>query len=258
VRLRPLRDLRHLVHHLRIDVQAAGGVEDDDVVPVLDRVSDALRTDFGSTDSGNVEHGHADALAEYAQLLDGRGALDVGSDEQRTLAMLVAQMLRELRARGGLARALQPGDEHDRRPVLRELEPRALGPHELDELLMARVDELLRRLDTGDALRADDALADLVREVARDLEVDVSLEQRGADGAQALLDVLGSQLLLAAEEREGRRQTLGEGFEHGCGWGAKAITLGPRDRLVSPKRSRRRRGLARHRPAAGCAARRSA
>jgi hypothetical protein len=46
---------------------------------------------------GRLNTGHLDALAEHLELLDGGGALHVGGDEQRLLALLL-EVARELRA----------------------------------------------------------------------------------------------------------------------------------------------------------------
>ena len=60
---------------------------------------------------GDVEDRDVDLLAEDLELLDGGGALHVGGDEQRLLALLLEQA-RELRAGRRLARALE-ADHHD-------------------------------------------------------------------------------------------------------------------------------------------------
>jgi hypothetical protein len=196
-------------------VQAAGRVEQHHVGTRGLRVGDPLKAELRRREALLVEHGHVDLPSEDLELLDGRGALHVGGDEQRAAAVLLAQELRELRAGGGLAGALEARHEHDRRPVLRELEARVLGAHEVDELVMERGDELLARLDALDAASADHALLHAVGELLDDLEVDVRLEQRLAHGAQAFLDVVVGQLLPVAQEGEGLGEAVGEGFEHG-------------------------------------------
>jgi hypothetical protein len=162
-----------------------------------------------------VEHGHSDLRAEHLELLHRSRALDVGRNEQRTALVLLDEVLGELGARGGLARALQARHEHDRRRLLGELELAVFGAHQGHELFVARVHELLRGLDALEHLRAEHALAHAFGEVRRDLEVDVGFEQRRAHGAQSLLDVLGAEFRLAAEEGERAGQALGERFEHG-------------------------------------------
>ena len=205
----------HLVHHLLVDVQPPGGVEEHEVRARDARVRDPLEAQVGRLLSLPEVDRDVDLAAEHAQLLHGRRALDVGRDQQRAALVLLAQVLRQLGAGGGLARALEPRHQDDGRPGLRELEARVLGPEELHELFVERVDELRARVDARDALQADHARPHPVGEVLDDLVVDVGLEQRLADLPQTLLDVLLRQLLLPAQEREGLGEPLGERFEHG-------------------------------------------
>ena len=62
---------------------------------------------------------------------------------------------------------------------------------------------------------AERALLDRVREVARDLEIDVRLEQREADLTHRLRDRLLVEAPAATEPAEGGLQLVGEGVEHG-------------------------------------------
>ena len=62
---------------------------------------------------------------------------------------------------------------------------------------------------------AERALLDGVGEVARDLEVDIRLEQREPDLAHRLRDRLLVEAPAAAEPAEGCLQLVGEGVEHG-------------------------------------------
>jgi hypothetical protein len=138
VRLRAARDLGDFRHHLVVDVQAAGGVEDHEVEAVLLRVSDAARAHLGRGDAFDVEHGHADLRAQDTELLDGRGTLDVGRDEQRTALVLLLEKLGELRAGRGLARALQAGHQDHGRPDLANSRRASSGPIKARRALRGR------------------------------------------------------------------------------------------------------------------------
>ncbi len=77
----------------------------------------ALRTALWQTATGSVRaalriHGQAQLFADHVQLIDGRGALQVGGDEHHLPAALLNQPA-QLAARGGFARALQPAQHHD-------------------------------------------------------------------------------------------------------------------------------------------------
>ena len=103
-------DLRQLGHQLLVDVQPAGRVEDDArsrrrpwlLHGRLAQGHRVLRRQIGVD-------GNADLLAEDLQLLDGRGALQVGGDEHRLLLPLLKQ-LPQLAAGRRLARPLQTAE----------------------------------------------------------------------------------------------------------------------------------------------------
>ena len=81
-------DLPQLVHQLLVDVQPAGGVEDDGVAELFCL---ACATALLQTSTGvrrfRIDR-DADLLAEHLELLDGGGSLQVGGDEQRLAAPL--------------------------------------------------------------------------------------------------------------------------------------------------------------------------
>ena len=75
-------DQPDLLHHLGVDGQAAGGVDDEHVAAEPAGLGEALgRREHRIAGLG--EHRDVDLAAERAQLLDGGGALEVGADEQR-------------------------------------------------------------------------------------------------------------------------------------------------------------------------------
>ena len=84
-------DVAQLVHQLRVDGQATGGVDDDDVVELAPRrISTPLAGDRDRVAHDAVraarlgrEDRDAGPLADDLQLVDGVGALQVGGDEQR-------------------------------------------------------------------------------------------------------------------------------------------------------------------------------
>ena len=59
---------------------------------------------------GSLEHGDAGLAAEHPQLLDGGRPLEVGADQQRIAALLL-EPAGQLGRGGGLARALQAGQQ---------------------------------------------------------------------------------------------------------------------------------------------------
>ena len=94
------------------------------------------------------------------ELLDGRGALQVGGDQQRPAALLAAGR-RQLAGGGRLARALEADEHQDGRPACsNRIERVAIAAHQLDQLVVDDLDDLLAGPDALSTLGADRLLAD--------------------------------------------------------------------------------------------------
>ena len=111
--------------------------------------------------------------------------------------------VRQLARSGGLAGTLQPGHEHDRGRLRGELHARRVFAEDLDQFVAHNLDDLLARRERGQHFLADRLGADLVDELLDHLEVDVGFEQRQANFAQCLVNVLFGELGLPAEALEG-------------------------------------------------------
>ena len=98
----------YLLHHLLVDGQSAGGVDDDCVVGFCLRLLDGV---FGYLNDVLVAffaiHGDAHLRGHDFELLDGGGSVDVAGYEQRVLALLGLEHVGQLAAEGGLTGALQ-------------------------------------------------------------------------------------------------------------------------------------------------------
>ena len=107
VGLRPLADLRQLGHQLLVDVEAAGGVDDEDVATVLTGAVEGPGGDLDRVGVGPllVDMG-AGAAADGDELVDGGGTVDVAGGERDVFAAF-RQVLGELRAGCRLPGALQ-------------------------------------------------------------------------------------------------------------------------------------------------------
>ncbi len=126
-------------------------------------------------------------------------------------ACCFSQVAGELADGGRLTGALQ-ADHHDAgRALLRPVEVGVDRAHQLDELVLADLDEVLlgrggERAVADLGAQLDDGLAerlllDAVEEGLDDLELDVGLEQRHAHVAQRLFDVVLGELGDAGEAR---------------------------------------------------------
>ena len=166
--------------------------------------------------------GHADLVAEHAQLLGGGGALEVGRDEERAQALLL-QVQGEAPGERRLAGALHAADEDLRRPLLGAQQGLLVAPEDLDELVVDDADDLLAGGDRLQHLGAVGPLAHARDEVADDAEVDVGLEQRDAHLAQGGIEVGLGDASAAAEPGEGGLESFAEGVKHGRG----SVTVPP-------------------------------
>ena len=120
----------------------------------------------------------------------------------------------ELAAGGGFAGALQTGHEDDGGRLRGEFEAGGVFAKEGDQLVADDFDDLLGGRERGEDFRADGLDADLLDEVADDVEVDVGFEQGHADFAQGFGDVFFGERALAAEGLEGALKFIGKGFKH--------------------------------------------
>src|ERR671933_882649 len=243
VRLDRAAHLDELVHERRVDVQAAGGVDDEDVLAVhLGLVERPPRdVDRRAVGALLVDVG-ADLRAELDELVDRGRAVDVARRHRDRRAVLGLQVARELRAGGRLAGALQAGHEDHGRRARREGDAHRGAANERGELLVDDLDDLLARVELADHLGAHRALLHGRRELLDDLEVDVGLEQREADLAHGLVDVVLGQRPVRADVGERLLELLGKGVEH---WEASV-------RRGESAAAARLRGAMRHTASADC------
>ncbi len=165
-----------LLHQRLVHVQAPGCVEDDDVAAVRLRALDAVTHGLDRVGALVRVDRDADLLAELHELVDRGRALEVGGDERGLLVVLL-QEERQLAGGGRLAGALKAGEEDRRRRPRRERELRRAGAHEGGELVVDDLHHLLAGRQALADVLAQRTLAHVTDELARDLEVDVRLEQ---------------------------------------------------------------------------------
>ena len=202
--------LLDLVHHLGIDVQSAGGVDDHHIDELELGLTDRrlgnrhrLLRDIG------WEEGHANIIGQGFQLFDGRRAIHVGRHHHHGLFLAFLEEARQLAGRGGLTRTLQARHEdHGRRRGIQ----RQVFVGRAHHGFQLGLDDLHERLAWGQALRhlgADRALLDLVDEVLDHRQGNVRLQQGHAHFAQGVLDVVFAQLGLAGDMAQRLGQAIG-------------------------------------------------
>ncbi len=146
-------------------------------------------------------------------MLAGGGAVDVDRNQHGAVTALF-EPGGELAGGGGFAGALEAGHENDRRRLRGEFEAGRVLAEEGDKLVADDFDDLLGGGKGGEDFGADGLDANLLDEVAGDVEVDVGFEQGSADFAQGFGDVFFSERALAAEGFEGALEFVGEVFKH--------------------------------------------
>ena len=208
------RTCDELVHQLLVDLEPPRGVDDHDVAPVGGRAREALaRRDDRIGRLGAVD-GHLELLAELLELVDRRRPLEVGGHEPGRLLVVLAEPERELGRRRRLARALEPA-EHDHRRRAAERELRVRRAHQLGQLLVDDLHDLLAGLEALQHVLPERALAHRADELLDDLEVDVGLEEREPDLARRARDRLLVEARAAPEVAHGVLEPVGERVEHG-------------------------------------------
>jgi hypothetical protein len=203
-----------LLHHLLVDVEPARRVDDDDVTPLSAGLLETLRGNRNRIALASLcIDGDLDLLSELLQLVDRSRSLKVAGDESGCLPLL-AQEESKLGCGGRLTRALQTGEEDDRRRTSRERKLRAPGPHERRQLLVHDLHDLLTRREALQHLGTRCTLLHRGDELLDDLEVDVGLEQRESDLTGRPGQVLVGKTATAGQVAESGLELVGEGVEH--------------------------------------------
>ena len=140
------------LHQRFVDLQPAGGVEDERVPFVGARRSRAPRGQCASTSVSPRcdKHRQIELLAERFELVHRRRPINVGRHEQRRAALLLEQA-GQLAARGGLARAVQADHQHAAR-VAAQAQTGVGRAEQFDQFVVDNFDDLLAGLDALDDL----------------------------------------------------------------------------------------------------------
>ena len=190
------------LHHLLVDGQAAGGVDDDQVEVVGACVLDAAARDgHGVLAVGLAVDGHPDLLAEDLELVDGGRAVDVAGHQQGLAALGGLEAEGELAGEGGLAGSLQAGHEYHGRVAL-DVEGCLLAAHQVDELAAHDAQHQLLRLEGVDDVLAHGLGLHRVGELLGHFVVDVGVKQGAAHVLERLGDVDLGDAALALEYLE--------------------------------------------------------
>ena len=184
-------------------MEAAGGIQEDDVVAVVPGVADGVPGDLDGVALALLKDREVQLAAHHLQLLDGGGTVDVAADQQGALSELAAHEAAELCRGGGLAGAVEAHHHHHRRGMGGGGQLAGLGAHQGDELLVDDLDDLLGGGQGVQHVAADGPLRDLGHEVLDHFVADVGFQQGKADLPHALLHVRLGEAALAPQALEG-------------------------------------------------------
>ena len=218
LRIEYLLQRLHLVHQLLVDVQPAGGVNDEHVAGVIDGLAPGfLHQPFDSRgvrflDLAFVDMG-LDGLRNHLELLARRRAVNVNRDQHGPVSGLL-EPVRELARSGGLAGTLQTRHQHNRGRLGGELQFGRVFAQDGDQFVANNLDHLLGGRKRGQHLLAQRLFADVLDQFFDDVEVNVGFEQRHADFFQRFADVFFRQGALSAQILKGTLQLIGKVLKH--------------------------------------------
>ena len=95
-----------LLHQLFIYMQTTRGIYDDKIIAVVACVLETFLNDLAGIYLSHLKNGHLSLLADYLQLLDSSGSINVSRDEQGTHLFGALEMLSELCRMGRFTRTL--------------------------------------------------------------------------------------------------------------------------------------------------------
>ena len=212
-----LRTAASSCHERLVDLEPAGGVDDDDVAALRLRLLDPVARDRDRVLRRAVEvDGDLDLLAELLELVDRGRPLEVGGDERRRLALLLAEEQRELGRGGRLPRALEAGEQD--RPSAGVRRTRACEP---PEPISSVSSSCTMRTTSWPGVRLFVTAAPTARSRTRATNSLTTLKLTSASSSARRISRIGAREVLlgedaaAAEVAERALELVGKRVEHG-------------------------------------------
>ena len=190
-----LGDLRH---HRLVDGQSARSIDDKHVAEpdpgiVYRGAGNLHRLLLGIAG----EKLHTDLGSQGFELLDRRGAVNVCAHHSHGLLVTLLQQPRQLGNGSGLARALETGHQNHCGGLDRQIQPLVGTAHHGFEFSLDDFQECLARAQALHDFLAQCPLLPRLDKLLDDRQGDVGLQQRHADLAQRVLDIVFTQPGLA-------------------------------------------------------------
>ena len=217
VRLNSVTDITCLLHELSVNTQTTRGIDDDHIVQLSASLSYAVTRHLHGVAGGYVKlaghtgvrrvHGHARSLTDDLQLSHRVGALQVGCNQHRGVA-LALQPVSQFASQGGLTSTLQTRQHNDGRAALRHVDAAGRAAENIHQLLVHNLDDLLGGVQRLGNFRTESAFLHVGGEFADHGDSDVSVEQGAADFADGCINVCLGEAALAAQVLKSCRQAV--------------------------------------------------
>ena len=174
-----LSNLRGLIHHLCINTEATGGVNDHHIVVLIRGIGNTgLRHGDGVANTITRFWGkesHASLFSHDTQLLHSTRALQVTGDQDRCVT-LGTQPFGELSGQCRLTGALQTRQHDDRRGLFRETERAGLSTKNRNKFFVDNGNHLLSRIERLVHIVGERALPHFLGEGLDHLECDIGFQ----------------------------------------------------------------------------------
>ena len=197
-----LLDTADFVHHLLVNGQTTGGIDDDHVLVLgLGVLNGVLGNLNGVLVAFLAIHLHFHLLTQHLQLVDSGGTVHVAGHQQHLLALLAFQIISQFGRESGLTGTLKTSDQNDGGLTF-QIDFRLFATHQLGQLVVDDLHHHLTRLHRGQNLLTQGLLFDLVGDFLGNLVADIGVEQRAADFLHGVGHVDFSDISLSFKDFE--------------------------------------------------------
>ena len=203
IRLHGGSDPNHLLHHVGVDLQTTGGVDQKRVETFFPGLGKTCRRNvFRFGVSTKTEHLDINLCTERLQLLNRGRSVHISTHHQRP-STLVLEVESELRCCRGLTSSLQTGHQHHRWSLLSLGKGGVVAAHHLHQLVVHHLNELLVWRDPAHHLGAHSLFPHLGDEIFNNRQTHIRLKQSAAHILERALHIGFADLILASQPFDG-------------------------------------------------------
>ena len=179
-------------------MKTAGGIQEDEIIAVFSGVFDGGIGDLHRIGLSHLEHRDIQLRSHRLQLIDGGGTVDVTGHQQRVFPLLL-HIGGKFRTVGGLTGTLQAHQHHKAGRLRGDVDLLVVRAHERHELFVDDLDDLLRRVEGFQHVRAHGPFRHVLGKVLDDFIADVRFQKCQTHFPHRFLDVGVGQPALASE-----------------------------------------------------------